>query len=392
MRISKRFDTDIPVITLVDSLIEDAIQKRASDIHLEVLNERLRVRFRIDGILYDVQSIDIDRVPSIFSRIKICAKINIAQQRIPQDGKFSVNIDNQTIDLRVSTFPAVNGEKIVIRILNRAQQKIDLEHLGMHPDILHSFKELLLCSSGFFLVTGPTGAGKTTTLYAALSELNSHEKNIITLEDPVEYNLEGITQGHIRPDVGFTFQQGIRAILRQDPDVAMIGEIRDIESAEIAIEAALSGHLIFSTLHTNDAPSTIIRLLDMGIEPFLINAAISGVLAQRLARTICRHCIEEYIPTDAQKEILEKYSSDISRLYKGTGCHYCLDLGYRGRVGIFELCILSSTLQELIMHRPLRDTLYKCAQKEGMRTLTIDGLEKVKQGLITLEEFVRAIS
>lgn len=294
---------DAPVIRLVDDMVNRAIIHKASDIHLESTDKGLRVRFRIDGILYDQESIDQALMTHVISRLKVMANINIAQKRVPQDGKFNTMVGGQHIDLRVSTFPSMYGEKMVVRILDRTHNKIMLDALGMSDTMLENFKDLLARSNGFFLVTGPTGSGKTTTLYAALSTLSSPEKNVITLEDPVEYNLNGITQGQINPEAGFTFAKGIRSILRQDPDILMIGEIRDKETASIAIEAALTGHMVLSTLHANDAPSVIMRLMDMGIEPFLINAAITGVMAQRLARKICAHCRIAVTPDEQEKNI-----------------------------------------------------------------------------------------
>lgn len=382
---------DAPVIRLVDNIVSKAITYKASDIHLESTEKGLRVRFRIDGILYDQELIDASLMSHVISRLKVMANINIAEKRVPQDGKFHTMVGNQQIDLRVSTFPSIYGQKIVVRILDRTHNKITLDALGMQQSMLDNFKDLMSRSNGFFLVTGPTGSGKTTTLYAALSALSCPEINIITLEDPVEYSVARITQGQIHPDAGFTFAKGIRAILRQDPDVLMVGEIRDKETASVAIEAALTGHMVLSTLHTNDAPSVIMRLMDMGVEPFLINAAITGVLAQRLARKICLSCRVEVVPDAAELKTLDRLGLAIDKLYKGMGCDACLNLGYKGRTGIFELLIMTSALRSLIVHRPHFDTIYAQAVADGMHTLLQDGAQKVKDGIITLAELVRAV-
>ncbi|MDR3551025.1 MAG: GspE/PulE family protein [Candidatus Babeliales bacterium] len=382
---------DAPVIRLVDSIVSKAIMYKASDIHLESTEKGLRVRFRIDGILYDQELIDVALMSHVISRVKVIANINIAEKRVPQDGKFHTMVGNQQIDLRVSTFPSIYGQKIVVRILDRTHNKITLDALGMQQSMLDNFKDLMSRSNGFFLVTGPTGSGKTTTLYAALSALSCPEINIITLEDPVEYSVARITQGQIHPDAGFTFAKGIRAILRQDPDILMVGEIRDKETASIAIEAALTGHMVLSTLHTNDAPSVIMRLMDMGVEPFLINAAITGVLAQRLARKICVACRVEVLPDAQERKTLDRLGLQINKLYKGAGCDTCLNLGYKGRTGIFELLIMTSALRSLIVRRPHFDTIYAQAIADGMHTLLQDGAQKVKDGIITLQELVRAV-
>lgn len=383
---------DAPVIRLVDSMVARAIAHKASDIHLESTAHGLRVRFRIDGILYDQELIDAALMSHVISRLKVMAHINIAEKRVPQDGKFHVMAGSQQIDLRVSTFPSIYGEKIVVRILDRTQNKISLDALGMQENMLHKFKDLLYRSNGFFLVTGPTGSGKTTTLYAALAHISSSQKNVITLEDPVEYSVDGITQGQIHPDAGFTFAKGIRAILRQDPDILMVGEIRDKETASVAVEAALTGHMVLSTLHTNDAPSAIMRLMDMGIEPFLINAAVTGVLAQRLARKICTNCKIEVAPTESEHKILARLGVQLDRMYKGAGCDVCFKLGYKGRIGIFELLTMTNALRTLVVHSPHFDAIYAQAITDGMQTLISDGIQKIQDGVITLEELMRAVA
>ena len=382
---------DASVIELVDSLVQQAVKRSASDIHVESTPNGARVRYRIDGVLSDQDLIEKSLMLQVISRFKILANINIAEKRIPQDGKFTMTIDGNDVDLRVSTFPSINGEKVVVRILDRSKNMIDLDSLGFSNATFADFKQLVHRPSGFFLVTGPTGSGKTTTLYAALSSLNSPEKNIITLEDPVEYNLNGITQGQIHPDAGFTFGKGIRAVLRQDPDVAMVGEIRDKETAQTAIEAALTGHSVFSTLHTNDAPGALMRLMDMSIEPFLINAALSGVLAQRLARKICTNCKQEHAPTDQEKKLLERFEATTDKLYDAKGCDACFGLGYKGRIGIFELLHMTSDLRSLVVQRPVFDDIRAQADKDGMKTLVHDGLQKVKAGIISLPELARVV-
>ncbi|HSW73663.1 MAG TPA: GspE/PulE family protein [Candidatus Limnocylindria bacterium] len=392
MTIALHTQDDTPVVHLVDAIIRKAIAHAASDVHFQSTDNQLRVRYRIDGMLYDQRGIDKTRAQQVLSRLKVLAHLDVTEKRIPQDGKFRMQVDQQPVELRVSTFPTLHGEKIVVRILDRTQTKIDLDHLGLHEDMLRSFKQLLSCASGFFLVTGPTGSGKTTTLYAGLSMLNSPEKNIITLEDPVEYNVHGITQGQIHPEAGFTFEKGIRAILRQDPDIVMVGEIRDRQTAQIAIEAALTGHVVVSTLHTNDAPSVIMRLMDMGIEPFLLNAALSGVLAQRLARKICTQCRIPYEPDHEERLLLKRFALDIPHVYKGQGCDMCLNLGHKGRIGIFELLEPSVALRSLIMQQPAWDTVYNQACADGMMTLAQDGARKVAQGVITLTELARVLA
>jgi len=383
--------SEASVIQLVDSLVNDAVVRGASDIHVESTQDGARVRYRIDGVLYDQDTISQSLMNQVISRFKILAHINIAEKRVPQDGKFRTKIDGADIDMRVSTFPSIHGEKVVVRILDRSKNMIELDALGFNTPMLQNFKDLVARSSGFFLVTGPTGSGKTTTLYGVLSDLNTPEKNIITLEDPVEYNLDGITQGQIHPDAGFTFEKGIRAVLRQDPDVAMVGEIRDKQTAQIAIEAALTGHSVFSTLHTNNAPGAIMRLMDMGVEPFLINAALSGVLAQRLARKICDHCRVSEKPTKEEKKLLDRFGVSAETLYTGKGCDVCFGLGYKGRVGVFELLVMSGDLRSLVVHRPIFDDIHRQAKQDGMQTLFDDGMQKVKDGVISLHELSRVV-
>jgi len=388
---NRHIDQDISAVRLVDDLLHKAITYNASDIHLEPTDHGLRVRFRLDGILSDQEHSPVSMMNQIISRIKVLSHIDIAEKRVPQDGKFRIIEDQREIDLRVSTFPSLFGEKVVIRILDRMQNMLALDMLGFQSEELTRFSQMINRSSGFFLVAGPTGSGKTTTLYAALSALNTPEKNIITLEDPVEYNLEGITQGQIHPEAGFTFERGMRALLRQDPDIVLVGEIRDKQTAQIAIEAALTGHLVLSTVHTNDAPSVIMRLMDMGIEPFLINAAITGVLAQRLARKICPKCRVSAKPNDQEQIILKHLGIDCPELYKGKGCEHCFGLGYKGRTGIFELLAMTPALRFLIVQDPSFDAIYSRARTDGMNPLLHDGAKKLQQGVITLDELLRAV-
>jgi general secretion pathway protein E len=378
-------------VSAVDSLIFNAIDRNASDIHCESCEDGLRIRFRIDGVLYDQPKVSLLQQAQMISRIKVLAMLNIAEKRVPQDGKFSVKRRGTVIDLRVSSFPSVYGEKLVIRILDRSHNNIHLDQLGFSLSLLAQFHELVHKAGGFLLVTGPTGSGKTTTLYAALSEIAAPDKNILTLEDPVEYTLPGITQGQINPEVGFTFEKGIRAMLRQDPDVVMIGEIRDHQTAQIAMQSALTGHLVLSTLHTNDAAGAIMRLMDMSIEPFLINAAVTGVLAQRLARKICPSCKVSYKPSSEDHVLLQRVGLIVTKLYKGAGCANCFNLGYKGRTGIFELLIMNSALRALIIKDPVFESIYEQALENGMKPLLSDAAQKVEEGVISLAELVRIL-
>lgn len=380
------------VISRVEMLLKDAIAHRASDIHLEPTRDELRVRFRIDGILIDQKSFSSQLSAAIIARLKILGNMNSAERRLPQDGKFYVMDKGNEVDIRVSTFPCLCGEKMVVRILDRTLQTINLDNLGFEPTMLDAFKRLMQRQSGFFLVTGPTGSGKTTTLYAALSFLHSAEKNIVTLEDPVEYCLQGITQAQINLPAGFTFEKGMRSLVRQDPDIIMVGEIRDKITARIAIEAALTGHLVLSTLHTTDAPSAIMRLMDMGIEPFLINAALSGILAQRLVRKLCVDCRQQRKATPEEQRLLQSCGiDDTDMVYEAHGCASCDNLGYKGRVGIFELLEISPELRSLIIQNPQFDAIYNQALADGMIPLKKDGAHKVKEGIISLAEYARVI-
>jgi len=384
-------ESEFPVISMVDNLIAHAIVRAASDIHFEPMEDHLRIRLRVDGVLYDHEPINHMLMQQLLARLKVLAQINIAEKRVPQDGKFRIIKEGHEIDLRVSTFPTIYGEKIVVRILDRLDSSLVLDGLGFTHDVLAGVKGLLHKSHGFFLVAGPTGSGKTTTLYTALAQMPHKEKNIVTLEDPVEYCINGICQSQIHPDAGFTFEKGIRSLLRQDPDVVMIGEIRDKQTARIAIEAALTGHLVLSTIHTNDAPSVVMRLMDMGIEPYLINAAVTGVLAQRLVRKICQNCKVERAPTAQEAALLALYNRSLLRVFSGAGCNACNGLGTKGRIGIFELLIMSDALRSLIVQQPSFQDILKQVRNEDLRTLIVDGLYKVDQGIITVSELTRVV-
>ncbi|HOK91433.1 MAG TPA: type II secretion system ATPase GspE [Spirochaetota bacterium] len=382
---------EAPIIRLVNTIIRQAVNDRASDIHFEVYEKEIIVRFRIDGILYKMFTPPKKFQDSIISRIKIMANLNIAENRLPQDGRIQVKVSGKEIDIRVSVFPTQFGERIVLRLLNKSDMSFDLDTIGFSENVLAIFKDLINIPHGIILVTGPTGSGKSTTLYGVLSRLNTDDVNILTVEDPIEYQIKGIGQMQIKPKIGLTFAAGLRSILRQDPDIIMIGEIRDKETAEIAVQAALTGHRVFSTLHTNDAPSGVTRLVDMGIEPYLISSSVNAFLAQRLVRKICPNCREAYNPS---REEITKANISISqsnkiKFYKGKGCDRCLNTGYAGRMGIFELMPVSDKIRKLIMSGADASEIKKQAIAEGMKTLIDDGIEKVLKGLTTLEEVLR---
>jgi type IV pilus assembly protein PilB len=372
---------EAPVVKFVNMLIMEAVKDRASDIHLEPEENFLRIRFRIDGVLQEISSPPKHIQAAIISRIKVLSKMDIAEKRKPQDGQLQMRVENRNIDVRASTFPTIYGENVVLRILDKANVILELSQLGFAADMLRYFKELIERPNGIILVTGPTGSGKTTTLYAAIQAINSENRNIITLEDPVEYHLPMIRQSQINPKAGVTFANGLRSILRQDPDVIMVGEIRDLETADIAVQAALTGHLVFSTLHTNDAAGTVTRLLDMGVEPFLVSSSVIGILAQRLVRVVCNKCKEEYTPT-------EKFYG-VDKFYRGKGCRGCKNSGFHGRVGIYELLLMNDKIKKLIVSKASSEDIKKAAQEAGMRTLREDGVLKVKNGLTTIEEVLR---
>jgi general secretion pathway protein E len=380
-----------PVIRLVNLVISRAIETRASDIHFEPFEDQFKVRYRIDGVLHNVESPPKRLQAAIVSRIKIMAKLNIAERRLPQDGRIMLRVKGKEIDFRVSSIPTIYGESLVLRILDKTSILMDVDKLGFPEDILAGFEELIERPHGIILVTGPTGSGKTTTLYCALQKINSSEKKIITVEDPVEYQLKGINQIQVKPSIGLSFGNTLRSIVRQDPDVILIGEIRDAETAEIAIHSALTGHLVLSTLHTNDAPSAITRLLDMGMEDYLLSSTIIGVLAQRLVRVACPNCQQPY-PPDAP--ILKGLKNEMKRLnglhlFDVKGCENCAYTGYRGRSGIFEFLRVNDEIQRLILEKKSSQIIKEAARKHGMRTLREDGWMKVGQGMTTVSEVLR---
>ncbi len=380
-----------PVKRLLNTVLMQAIKERASDIHFEPFEEEYKMRYRIDGVLYEMVPPPKYIAMAIASRIKVMANLDIAERRLPQDGRIPLVVGGQPIDLRVAVLPTIFGESIVLRVLDRSNVSLDLDKLGMREDDLRVFRQMISKPNGIVLVTGPTGSGKTTTLYAALNELNSVEDKLITTEDPVEYDIDGIVQVQIRPEYELTFAKCLRSILRQDPDIILVGEIRDKETAEIATQASLTGHLVFSTLHTNDAPSSIARLLDLGVEPFLITATLEGVLAQRLCRRICTRCKEEYKPTEEQLFELELTPEHVKgkTFFRGRGCNQCNNTGYRGRLGICEIMVLDDQMREMIMRHESTNLLRNAARQRGMRSLRESGLAGIYEGLTTIEEVVK---
>ncbi|MBW2715028.1 MAG: type II secretion system ATPase GspE [Deltaproteobacteria bacterium] len=383
---------DSPIIKLVNSLLQHAVKERASDVHLEPFESELRVRFRIDDVLYEpIKPLPRSLQASIVSRIKIMGGLNIAERRLPQDGRIRLKIAGRDYDVRLSTLPVTHGERVVLRLLPRTTEMTDLKKIGFGEQQMAAIQKLIARPNGIILVTGPTGSGKTTTLYAALSAINSTDKNIVTLDDPVEIQLKGVGQIEISPKIGLTFASGLRSILRQDPNVILIGEIRDLETAEIAIQASLTGHLVFSTLHTNDAPSAITRLVDMGVEPFLVGSSLVAVLAQRLVRVLCLECREAYAATsDELKEIGVRPPERPVKVYRAKGCAECNFTGYRGRVGIFELMLIDDDLRSLVSQNIDSKTIKQAAVRKGMRTLRGDGALKVLQGTTSSAEVLRA--
>ena len=387
----KDLASEAPVIRLVNMLISRAVELRASDIHFEPFEKTFKVRYRIDGVLHDVESPPKNLQAAVISRVKIMSKLNIAERRLPQDGRIKLRVMGKEIDFRVSTLPTLFGESVVMRILDSESIVFDLDHLGFPRDQLKTFQDLIARPYGIILVTGPTGSGKTTTLYSALNKINDTEKKIITVEDPVEYQLFGINQIHVKPSIGLTFANCLRSILRQDPDVIMIGEIRDAETAEIAIHAALTGHLVFSTLHTNDAAGAISRLLEMGMENYLVSSSLLGIMAQRLVRVICPQCCEEYEPSE---EILREMEIDPAlaqglKLARGRGCENCAGTGYRGRTGIYELLLVNDDIRKLILGQADSTTIKNRARALGMQTLREAGWAKVLERTTTLSEVIR---
>jgi general secretion pathway protein E/type IV pilus assembly protein PilB len=385
-------ESDVPIIKLVSLIIYEAYRNRASDIHLEPLEKRFRVRYRIDGVLHEVDSPPKRLQAAIISRLKIMANMKIAEKRVPQDGRIQVNIKGRELDLRVSTVPTGHGESIVMRILDKQNLALGLPKLGFLADDQETFTRLIAMPDGIVLVTGPTGSGKTTTLYACLGYVNRPDRKIITVEDPVEYQMSGINQVQVREDIGMTFAAALRAILRQAPNIVMIGEIRDGETARIATEASLTGHLVFSTLHTNDAPSAITRLQDIGVKPFLVASSVRAVMAQRLVRCVCEHCREEHKPTATELRLLGAAAEQFAgvQLYRGRGCTKCSLTGYSGRAGIFEIFVINDEIQRMIFDKISAIEIRQRAREIGMRTLREDGLRKVIMGTTTLDEVLRA--
>jgi general secretion pathway protein E len=383
--------TQAPVIKLVNVLMLEALKARASDIHLESMEEGLRVRYRIDGVLHDAARPPKQYQPAIVSRVKIMADLNIAERRLAQDGRIRLRLSDREVDLRVSTVPALHGEGVVLRILDRGGAVHDLDDLGMAGDLLGRFDRLLRQTHGIILVTGPTGSGKTTTLYAGLRRINEPGVKVVTVEDPVEYQVQGVTQIPVNPKVGLTFAAALRSILRHDPDVIMVGEMRDRETATIAIQSALTGHLVFSTLHTNDAPGGITRLVDMGVEPYLVAATVHGILAQRLVRVVCEECAEPYEPSSEELAAASPEELRIRRptFRRGRGCDSCARTGYRGRTGIYELMVLTDAARELVVRGASLDDVRALARREGLVPLRMAGWAKACEGVTTLEEVLR---
>ena len=380
---------DAPIVKLVNQLIGQAVDQAASDLHLSPDGRDLRVRFRVDGVLHDITLVPRRMVAGVVSRIKIMAELDIAERRLPQDGRVSMSVDGHKVDLRVVTLPSVHGEAVVIRILDKESVVMELDKLGMSDPEYKRFAHAFNQAHGALLVTGPTGSGKSTTLYAALGVINTPDKNIITIEDPVEYDLEGITQIQINPRAGLTFANGLRSMMRADPDVIMVGEIRDRETAQIAVESSLTGHLVFSTLHTNDAPTAITRLIEMGIEPFLVGSAIECVVAQRLARMLCAHCKKRTI-ISAQVLRENGFNAHLDmEAYEPVGCRRCSGTGYRGRIGLYEVMLMSPEIRALTLERRSADEVAEVAVRQGMRRLADDGLQKVRAGRTSLAEVVR---
>jgi len=379
-----------PVKRLVNMVLLEAIKNRASDIHFEPFEAEFKMRYRIDGLLYEMLPPPKSIALAIASRIKVMANLDIAERRKPQDGRIQLVVNGQPVDLRVSVLPCTFGESVVMRVLDRSNVSLDLERLGMREDDLRVFRMLINRPNGIIVVTGPTGSGKTTTLYSALNELNDVTVKILTSEDPVEYDIDGIIQVQINDDIGVTFARCLRHFLRQDPDIILVGEVRDLETAEISVQSSLTGHLVFTTVHTNDAPSSIARLLDLGLEPFLITATLEAICAQRLVRTICLRCKEEYSPTEEMLMELNLTPDRVMgrRFHRGTGCEYCRGTGYSGRSAIYEIMLADDVIRELIMKRASTNALREAARKRGMRTLRESGLMCIYDGMTTIEEVV----
>jgi type IV pilus assembly protein PilB len=380
-----------PVVKLMNMILLQAIRDRGSDIHLEPFEHEFKVRYRVDGVLYEMMPPPIHLARAVISRVKVMANLDIAETRLPQDGRIELNVGGNPVDLRVSTLPTMFGESVVLRVLDRQNLALDLEKLGLRPDELTAVRFLTAKPNGIILVTGPTGSGKTTTLYSCLYEANTIDVKIITTEDPVEYDLEGIVQVQINEEIGVTFAACLRSILRQDPDKILVGEIRDLETAQIAVESSLTGHIVFSTLHTNDAPSAVTRLLDLGLEPFLMTATLEGIIAQRLVRRICVNCKTPYEPSDEELYELELTRTEVEgrQFYYGAGCNKCNKTGYKGRIAIFEMMILNDRLRDMIMNHASTADLRNAAKEDGMRTLRDSGLYHIYDGITTIDEVVR---
>ncbi len=380
-----------PIIKLVNMLFFEALRMRASDIHLQPYEDKLQVRYRIDGILHDTQVIPKTVQEAVVSRVKVMGRMDIAERRLPQDGRTTIRVSDAEVDIRISSVPTSHGERIVMRLLDKTARLYELTELGLDERNLNIIDGLIHYSHGIMLVTGPTGSGKTTTLYAALQRINSLEKNILTIEDPIEYNLKDVSQIQVSTKKGLTFASGLRSLLRQDPDIMMVGEVRDVETARIAIQSALTGHLVFSTLHTNDAPGAVTRMLDIGVEPYLVSSSLIGVIAQRLVRVICERCKEEYKPTENE---INEIGLDMSRvkdgiLWKGKGCHHCMGTGYWNRTGIYEVLPITEHVRNLVVERAGANIIKHAAVDEGMKTLRMDGARKVLEGHTTVEEVLR---
>lgn len=379
-----------PIVKLIKSVFDNAVAMNASDIHIEPEEDKMRVRFRIDGILQEILSTDIKPHNSVVNRIKILSGMNISEKRIPQDGRILHDSGGQAIDMRVSSMPTNHGEKIVVRLLNRANFMVNKDKLGFSKEDVVLFEKFMRKPYGIIIVTGPTGSGKTTTLYSMLNELNDNKKNIITLEDPIEYDIKGISQTQVNVEAGLLFSNGLRSILRQDPDIVMVGEVRDGETADISIRAALTGHLVLTTLHTNNAVGSIPRLIDMGIEPFLLSSSLVGVISQRLVRKICPKCKVEYQASEDEKKILGIPEEDHITIYKGEGCKVCMNSGYKGRIGVFEVLEVSKEIRKLIDDQASADEIQEMALSQGFHTIFEDGKQKVLDGVTTVSELLRA--
>jgi type IV pilus assembly protein PilB len=384
----KELSESNPVKKLLNLVLLQAIRDKASDIHFEPFENEYKMRYRIDGVLYEMIPPPKYIAAALSSRIKVMANLDIAERRLPQDGRISLTVQGNPVDLRVSVLPTMFGESVVLRVLDRSQVSFDLEKLGLRPNEIKTFRQLINKPNGIIIVTGPTGCGKTTTLYSALNELNTIDTKVITTEDPVEYDMDGMIQVQMKPDIGLTFARCLRSILRQDPDIILVGEIRDLETAEIAAQASLTGHLVFTTLHTNDSPSTIARLLDLGVEPFLLTATIEGIVGQRLVRRICSNCKMAFEPDEAQLRELRLTEEDIKgkKFYYGRGCSKCNGTGYKGRIGIFEIMVFNEEIRELVMERASTNVLRLAAQKAGMGQLRDCGLAAIYDGITTIDE------